>query len=67
MEGIGHSPYRPPKPEDLSERVRVGFAFLAGLDAQEGQLAQSDPRDRALAIRLLEGLPRGRLGGGILY
>lgn len=67
MEDIGALAVPTPKPEDLSERVRIGFAFLAGLDAQEEQLAQSDPRDRTLAIRLLEELPGGRLGGGILY
>lgn len=67
MEDIGALAVPTPKPEDLSERVRIGFAFLAGLDSREEQLAQSDPRDRALAIRLLEELPGGRLGGGILY
>lgn len=47
--------------------MSTGFAFLAELDEQEEQLARSDPRDRKLAIRLLEGLPSGRLGGGVLY
>lgn len=67
MEDIGALAVPTPKPEDLSERVRIGFAFLAELDSQEEQLAGSDPRDRALAIRLLEKLPGERLGGGILY
>lgn len=67
MEDIGALAVPTPKPENLSERVRIGFAFLATLDAQEEQIAQSDPRDRALAIRLLEELPGGRLSGGILY
>lgn len=67
MEDIGSLAVPTPRPEMLSERVSDGFAFLAELDAQEEQLAQSDPRDRGLAIRLLEGLPGGRLGGGVLY
>ena len=67
MEDIGALAVLTPKPEDLSERVSAGFAFLTKLDAQEEQIARSDPRDRALAIKLLEELPGGRLGGGILY
>lgn len=67
MEDIGALAVPTPRPEELSERVSAGFAFLAELDAQEEQLAQSDPRDRGLAIRLLESLPGGRLAGGILY
>ena len=67
MEDIGSLAVPIPKPEDLSNRVRIGFAFLAELDAREEQIARSDPRDRALAIRLLEELPGGRLAGGILY
>lgn len=67
MEDIGALAVPTPRPEDLSERVRAGFAFLAELDEQEERLARSDPRDRALAIKLLESLPGGRLDGGILY
>lgn len=67
MEDIGALAVPTPRPEELSEQVSAGFAFLRTLDAQEEQLAQSDPRDRGLAIKLLEGLPGGRLGGGILY
>lgn len=67
MEDIGALAVPTPRPEELSEQVSTGFAFLAELDEQEEQLARSDPRDRKLAIRLLEGLPGGRLGGGVLY
>ena len=67
MEDIGALAVPTPRPEELSERVSAGFAFLAELDPQEGRLAHSDPRDRGLAIRLLESLPGGRLAGGILY
>lgn len=67
MEDIGALAIPTPRPEDLSERVRIGFAFLAELDTQEKQLAQSDSRDRALAIKLLEELPGGRLKGAGLY
>lgn len=63
IEDIGALAVPTPSPEMLSERVGAGFAFLAELDTREEQLAQSDPRDRGLAIRLLEGLPDGRLGG----
>lgn len=67
MEDIGALAVPAPKPEELSERVRVGFSFLAELDSQEEKLALSDPRDRALAIKLLKELPGGRLSKGILY
>lgn len=67
MEDIGALAEPTPSPKKLSEQVSAGFAFLAELDAQEEQLAKSDLRDRGLTIRLLEGLPGGRLGGGILY
>lgn len=67
MEDIGSLAVPTPKPEDLSDRVRIGFAFLAELDTREEQIARSDPRDRALAIRLLEELPGGRLARGVLY
>ena len=67
MEDIGALAVPTPRPEELSEQVSAGFAFLAELDAQEEQLARSDPRDRSLAIKLLESLPGGRLDGGILY
>lgn len=67
MEDIGALAVPTPSPKELSEQVSTGFAFLAELDAQEEQLARSYPRDRGLAIRLLEGLPGGRLYGGILY
>ena len=67
MEDIGALAVPTPKPEKLSECVSTEFAFLAELDAQEEQIARSDPRDRSLAIKLLEELPGGRLSGGILY
>ena len=67
MEDIGALAVPTPRPEELSERVRTGFAFLAHLGAQEDQVAQSNPRDRSLVIKLLEKLPGGRLNGGILY
>ena len=51
MEDIGALAVPTPRPEMLSERVSAGFAFLAELDAQEEQLAQSDPpRDCGLAL-----------------
>lgn len=67
MEDIGALAVPTPKPEELSKQVSAGFAFLGELDAQEERLAQSDPRDRKLAIRLLEELPGGKLGGVVLY
>lgn len=67
MEDIGALAVPMPSPEDLSSRVSAGFSFLADLDSQESIIAESNPRDRALAIKLLESLPGERLGGGILY
>ncbi|WP_206214482.1 hypothetical protein [Adlercreutzia sp. ZJ242] len=47
MEDIGALAVPIPKPEELSDRVRIGFAFLAELDSQEEQLAQIlSPRPR---------------------
>ncbi len=56
-----------PKPEKLSEAVRDGFAFLADLDEDEERIAESNPKDRALALRMLAELPGGRLDGIGLY
>ena len=55
------------KPEELSERVRTSFAFLQELDDEERVIANASGKDRALAIRLLENLPGGRLSGAGLY
>ncbi len=67
IEDIGALAVPKPKPEKLSEAVRNSFAFLADLDPDEEQIAQSNPKDRALALRMLAGLPGGRLDGIGLY
>ena len=67
IEDIGALAVPKPKPERLSEAVRDGFGFLAELDAEEVVIAQSNPRDRALALRLLAELPDGRIDGIGLY
>ena len=56
-----------PKPERLSEEVRVGFGFLSERDADEEAVAVSNPKDRALALRMLAELPGGRFDGIGLY
>ncbi len=67
IEDIGALAVPKPKPEKLSEAVRDGFGFLAELDADEAAIAESNPRDRALALRMLSELPGGRLDGIGLY
>ena len=44
-----------------------GYTFLLDLDDDEVVVARSDPRDRALVLKMLSELPGGRLAGGILY
>ena len=51
----------------LTLTVCDGFAFLADLDEDEAAIAQSNPKDRALALRMLAELPGGRLDGIGLY
>lgn len=48
-------------------RDEVALAFLADLDEDEAAIAQSSPKDRALALRMLSELPGGRLDGIGLY
>ncbi|MEC4273527.1 hypothetical protein VJ923_10190 [Adlercreutzia sp. R25] len=67
IEDIGALAVPTPKPEELSERVCGGFAFLQELDDEERVLANASGKDRTLAIRLLESLPGGRLSGIGLY
>ena len=56
-----------PSSKELSDSVRIGFSFLSNLTEEEEVLAKADNRDRALAIRLLEGLPGGRFAGSGAY
>ena len=67
IEDIGALAVPKHEPEKLSEAVRNGFAFLADLDEDEAAIAQSSPKDRALALRMLSELPGGRLDGIGLY
>lgn len=56
-----------PSSKELSDSVRIGFSFPSNLTEEEEVLAKADNRDRALAIRLLEGLPGGRFAGSGAY
>lgn len=56
-----------PSSKELSDSVRIGFSFLSNLTEEEEVLAKADNRDRALAIRLLEGLPGGRFADSGAY
>lgn len=67
VEDIGALAVPTPKPERLSEEVRVGFGFLSELDADEKAVAASNPKDRALVLRMLAELPDGRFDGIGLY
>ena len=67
VEDIGALAVPTPKPERLSEEVRVGFGFLSELDADEEAVAASNPKDRALVLRMLAELPGGRFDGIGLY
>ena len=46
---------------ELASTVSTRYAFLAGLDAEERQLAEAREQDRDLALRLLAKLPGARL------
>lgn len=67
IEDIGALAVPTPNPERLSESVRNGFSFLGELDTDEATIAQSNPKDRALALHMLAELPGGRLSGIGLY
>lgn len=67
LEDIGALAVPTPRAEDLSAKVSEGYAFLLDLDNDEVAVARSDPRDRALVLKMLSELPGGRLAGGILY
>lgn len=65
IDDIGALAVPAPKPETLSENVRRAFGFLAKLDADEVTIAESSPRNRGLALKMLETLPGSRLSGGL--
>lgn len=67
IEDIGALAVPVPDPERLSEAVRNGFSFLNELDGEETTIARSNPKDRALALRMLAELPDGRLSDIGLY
>lgn len=67
IEDIGALAVPTPDPEGLSEVVCNGFSFLEELDSEEMIIARSNPKDRALALRMLAELPDGRLGNIGLY
>lgn len=58
-----------PKPSahELSDAVKEKFAFLAELDDEEIVVARSDPRDRALVIKMLGELPDITFDPAALY
>jgi len=56
-----------PTEAELANTVRNRYAFLAGLDAEERQLAQAREQDRDLALHLLAKLPGARLAHVGLY
>ena len=49
------------------QAIHPGFGFLSELDADEEAVAASNPKDRALALRMLAELPGGRFNGIGLY
>lgn len=67
VEDIGDLAVPTPKPERFSEEVRTGFGLLSELDADEEAVTASNPKDRALALRMLAELPGGRFDGIGLY
>ena len=67
MQDIGALAVPAPTAAGLSEAIRAGYAFLADMDEDEQTLACINGRDRALAIKMLEELPGGRLAGVGLY
>ena len=66
-EDIGALAVPVPTVAELSEALQTHFHFLRDLDHDEQVLALAREQDRPLAIRLLEGLPGGRLANVGLY
>lgn len=56
-EDIGALAIPRPSAREMSDTVRERFAFLADLDADELEIAQSDPRSRSLVIKTMSSLP----------
>lgn len=67
IEDIGALAVPTPDPGKLSEAVRKGFSFLSDLSDDEKEISESNPRDRALALRMLAELPGERLSDVGLY
>lgn len=67
LEDIGALAIPTPSAEDLAKAVSTHYGFLADLDDDERRLAGARQQDRHLALRLLEGLPGGRLAAIGMY
>jgi predicted nucleotidyltransferase component of viral defense system len=63
IEDIGALAVPVPTPAELSDAVRSRYRFLADLDDDEALIARAREQDRPLALKMLAGLPRGRLDG----
>ena len=67
MQDIGALAVPVPTAIGLLEAVRTSYTFLTDMDEDEQTLAAIDERDRTLALKMIEGLPGGRLSGIGLY
>jgi predicted nucleotidyltransferase component of viral defense system len=67
IEDIGALAVPTPTAKELSDAARAHYDFLLELDQDEQVIAQTNERDRSLAISMLEDLPYHRLKGIGLY
>ena len=67
LEDIGALAVPPPTEKELAEQVRTHYAFLAGLDDIERQIALARGQNRHIVLRELGALPGRRFHGLGLY
>ncbi|MBQ9043533.1 MAG: nucleotidyl transferase AbiEii/AbiGii toxin family protein [Eggerthellaceae bacterium] len=66
-EDIGALAVPRPSAKEMSDAVRERFAFLADLDADELEIAQSDPRSRSVVIKAMSSLPNKTFNAETLF
>ena len=66
-EDIGTLAVPTPTAQEMIERLKKNYSFLAELDDVEQRVSMSNQKDRSLIIKLLVELPGNRMCDGLLY